>query len=120
MKVIPFEEKYGQSFIDFNTDWIVSNFGFLDMAMPLKGTTWELCKLGSNKNIPHKGAGSSVFETSMKWALEHGAERIFILSNSKLKLALHIYEKYDFREIKLDDYEYVRGDIAFEYRKDVS
>ena len=153
MKVIPFEEKYMQSFIDFNTDWIVSNFGFLEehdketferideemeagamiffavendialatcMAMPLEGTTWELCKLGSNKNIPHRGAGSAVFEASMKWALEHGAERLFILSNSKLKPALHIYEKYGFREIKLDDYEYVRGDIAFEYRKEVS
>lgn len=153
MKVIPFEEKYRQSFIDFNTDWIVSNFGFLEkhdketfekideemeagamiffaveddialatcMAMPLEGTTWELCKLGSNKNIPHKGAGSAVFEASMKWALDNGAERIFILSNSKLKPALHIYEKYGFREIKLDDYEYVRGDIAFEYRKEVS
>lgn len=30
MKVIPFDEKYRQSFIDFNTDWIVSNFGFLE------------------------------------------------------------------------------------------
>lgn len=30
MKVIPFEEKYRQDFIDFNTDWIVSNFGFLE------------------------------------------------------------------------------------------
>ena len=59
-------------------------------------------------------------EAAMKWALEHGAERIFIISNSKLKPALHIYEKYGFREIKLDDYEYVRGDIAFEYRKEVS
>ena len=121
MKVILFEEKCRQSFIDFNTDWIVSNFGFLEehdketferideemeagtmiffavendvalatcMAMPLEGTTWELCKLGSNKNVPHKGTGSAVFEASMKWVLEHGAEQIF-------------------REIKLDDYEYV-------------
>ena len=104
MKVIPFEEKYRQSFIDFNTDWIVSNFGFIEehdretfekidekieagamiffavendialatcMAMPLEGTAWELCKLGSNKNLPHKGAGSAVFEASMRWALEH-------------------------------------------------
>lgn len=150
MNVIPFEEKYRQSFIDFNTDWIISNFGFLEdhdkeafekidekikagamiffavendialatcMAMPVEGTTWELCKMGSNKNIPHKGAGSAVFEASMNWALAHGAERIVILSNSKLKPALHIYEKYGFKEIKLDDYEYVRGDIAFEYRK---
>lgn len=85
------------------------------MVIPTEGTTWEICKLGSNKNVPHKGAGSAVFEASMKWALEHGAERLFILTNSKLKPALHIYEKYGFKEIKLEDYEYTRGNIAFEY-----
>ena len=29
MKIIEFEEKYRKDFIDFNTDWIVSNFDFL-------------------------------------------------------------------------------------------
>lgn len=62
----------------------------------------------------HKGCGSAVFKVAMDWAKEHGAVRLFIISNSKLKPALHIYEKYGFKEIKLDDYEYVRGDIAFE------
>ena len=41
--------------------------------------------------------------------------RLFMISNSRLKPALHIYEKYGFQEVKLDDYEYERGDIAFEY-----
>ncbi|MCD8160459.1 MAG: GNAT family N-acetyltransferase [Clostridiales bacterium] len=148
MKIIPFEERYRQDFIDFNTDWIVSNFGRLEehdletfetidetlqaggmiffaveedtalaacMAAPMEGTTWEICKLGSNKNLPHKGAGSAVFRACMDWALDHGAKRLFILSNSRLKPALHIYEKFGFREVRLDNYEYVRGDIAFEY-----
>lgn len=150
MQVIPFKEKYRQDFIDFNTDWIVSNFGFLEehdketferideeikkgamiffsvenevalatcMTMPMNDNTWEICKLGSNKNVSHKGADSAVFKTAMQWALNHGAERLFILSNSKLKPALHIYEKYGFKEIKLENYEYIRGDIAFEYKK---
>ncbi|MDE7478546.1 MAG: hypothetical protein K2M91_11455 [Lachnospiraceae bacterium] len=30
MEVVKFQEKYRQAFIDFNTDWIVSNFGFLE------------------------------------------------------------------------------------------
>lgn len=30
MQVIPFEEKYKQDFINFNTEWIVSNFRFLE------------------------------------------------------------------------------------------
>lgn len=147
MKIIPFEEKYRQDFIQFNTDWIVDNFGFLEdedietfekiddelkegamiyfavenevalaccMAKPMQDGTWEICKLGSNKNHSHKGCGSAVFEAAMNWAVDHGAKRLFILSNSKLKPAIHIYEKYGFKEIKLDNYEYVRGDIAFE------
>lgn len=150
MRIIPFDERYRQDFIDFNTDWILSNFGTLEehdletfekideelraggmiffaveegtalaacMTVPQKEGTWEICKLGSNKNVPHKGAGSAVFEASMKWALDHGAERLFILSNSRLKPALHIYKKYGFKEIKLADYGYSRGNIAFEYKK---
>lgn len=86
------------------------------MAKPLDGAgTWELCKLASNKHVPHRGAGSAVFEAAMKWAIVHGANKLFILSNRKLKAALHIYEKNGFQEVKLEDYEYVRGDIAFEY-----
>lgn len=148
MELVRFEEKYRQAFIDFNTDWIVTNFGKLEphdletfeniddelrngamiffavendiplaccMSMPMEGDTWEICKLGSNKDMPHKGAGSLVFKAAMEWAQEHGAKRLFILSNSRLKPALHIYEKHGFKEIKLDDYGYERGDIAFEY-----
>ena len=85
------------------------------MSMPMEGDTWEICKLGSNKELPHKGAGSLVFRAAMEWAQEHGAKRLFILSHSRLKPALHIYEKHGFKEIKLDDYGYERDDIAFEY-----
>ena len=55
--------------------------------------------------MPHKGAGSAVFEAAMKWATDHGAGRLFILSNSKLGATLHIYEKHGFKEIKFDDYD---------------
>jgi len=149
MKIVEYQEQYKEYFIQFNTDWIVDNFGVLEkedldtfhhieenlekgamiyfavenenvlatcMAKPMdENGTWELCKLGSNKQLPHKGAGSAVFEAAMNWALSHDAKKLFILSNSSLKPALHIYEKYGFHEIKLNDYEYVRGDIAFEY-----
>lgn len=55
-----------------------------------------------------------MFNASVQWAIDHGAKRLFILSNSKLKAAIHIYHKFGFKEIKLEDYEYKRGDIAFE------
>ncbi len=85
------------------------------MTHVLIDDTWEICKLASNFNIEHKGAGSLVFKAAMDYAIAHGAKRLFLISNTILKPALHIYEKYGFYEIKLDDYEYDRGDIAYEY-----
>lgn len=147
MELIEYDSKYKEDFIQFNKDWIVDNFSFLEdediktfeeideeltdgamiyfaiegdtalaccMAKPMENGNWEICKLASNKNRPHKGCGSAVFKAAVQWAIDHGAKRLFILSNSRLKAAIHIYEKFGFSEIKLDDYEYVRGDIAFE------
>lgn len=147
MRIIEYDWRYKNSFIQFNTDWIVDNFGCLEkedietfekideelkngamiyfameddvplatcMVKPMNGETWEICKLASNKRREHKGCGSAVFESAMQWAINHGAKKLFLLSNRKLKPAIHIYEKYGFKEIKLNDYEYVRGDIAFE------
>ncbi len=148
MEIVQFREKYRQAFIDFNTEWIVSNFGKLEkqdiesfenideeiadgamiffavegevplaccMARPAEGNAWEICKMGTNSAVPHQGAGSAVFKAAMQWALINGAGRMFIISNSRLKAAMHIYEKYGFKEVKLNDYGYDRGDIAFEY-----
>lgn len=147
MELIEYDSKHKEDFIQFNKDWIVDNFGFLEdediktfekvdeelangamiyfaieddtalaccMAKPMENGNWEICKLASNKNRPHKGCGSAVFKAAVQWAIDHGAKRLFILSNSRLKAAIHIYEKFGFKEIKLNDYEYVRGDIAFE------
>ena len=122
MKVIPFEEKYRQDFIDFNTDWIISNFGFLEEH---DKETFEKIddEIRSGAMIFFAVENDVALATCMAvpmqdatWALSHGAEKLFILSNSKLKPALHIYEKYGFKEIKLENYEYIRGDIAFEYK----
>ncbi|MBD5424273.1 MAG: GNAT family N-acetyltransferase [Allobaculum sp.] len=151
MNIVRYDAKYKNTFIQFNTDWIIDHFGKLEkedfdtfekieeeleagamiyfaleddvvlatcMVKPMEGTTWELCKLASNKHREHKGCGSAVFEAAMQWAIEHGAKRLFIISNSKLKPALHIYEKYGFEEIEIENYGYERGDIAFERRID--
>lgn len=84
------------------------------MAKPMDGVTWELCKMGSNKTYNRRGAGNAVFEAAIQYAIDHGAKRLFMLSNSSLKAAMHMYETHGFHEIKLDDYEYARGNIAFE------
>lgn len=85
------------------------------MTKPVSEDTWEICKLAADERCQGKGAGSRVFKKCMEYASANNAKRLFILSNYKLKPALHIYQKYGFQEIELDDYQYIRGDIAFEY-----
>ena len=64
---------------------------------------------------PHKGCGTAVFEACIDWAESHGARRIYILTNSALKAAIHIYETHGFERIYLDDYGgYARGNYALE------
>lgn len=84
------------------------------MTRHIGNELWEICKLAANEKYKGKGAGNAVFEQCMKYAIDHGAKKLFMLSNSRLQAALHIYHKYGFKEIKLKDYEYERGDIAFE------
>lgn len=148
MKIIQYDSRYRQNFIDLNTAWIIGLFGLMEkedvetfqniekdiskggmiyfaiendnvmatcMTKKIDDDTWEICKLATDEKYKKQGAGNAVFEKCMEYAIAHGAKRLFILSNSSLKPALHIYFKHGFYEIKLSDYEYERGDIAFEY-----
>lgn len=86
------------------------------MAQPMTNNEWEMCKLAADERYEGHGAGSAVFKACMDYALENGANKLTILSNSILKPALHIYEKYGFYEIPVDNtHHYKRVDIQFEY-----
>ena len=87
------------------------------MAMPLGDDVWEICKLAATGQSTGKGAGSAVFKASMDYAIEHGAKKLTLISNRILKPALHIYQKYGFKEVPLnkDYWGFERADIEFEY-----
>lgn len=85
------------------------------MTRKMDGNTWEICKLGADDRFQGKGAGSGVLKACMDYAAAHGADRLYIESNSKLEAAMHLYRKFGFQEIPLNSREYARGNIAFEY-----
>ena len=117
MEIIQNDPKYRQRFIELNTAWIENYFVFLEKEdiKTFQEIDREICKLAADEHGRGKGAGSRVFEKCMEYAVLKKAKRLFILSSSTLKPALHICQKYGFEEIKLDNYQYIRGDIAFEY-----
>ena len=45
------------------------------MAMPLKGTTWEICKLAARNQYTGTGAGSAVLQAAIQYAEEQGTEK---------------------------------------------
>ena len=86
------------------------------MVYPTSGTVWELCKLAAAGQYTGTGAGSAVFQACMEYAIEHGAEKLTLISNHMLEPALHIYEKFGFRRVPVDrGGEYERCDVQCEY-----
>lgn len=69
------------------------------MAMPLEGTTWEICKLAARNQYTGIGAGSAVLQAAMHYAERHGAKKEVLISCRNLKPAIHLYQKFGFREV---------------------
>ncbi|MBO0475291.1 hypothetical protein IGL98_003220 [Enterococcus sp. DIV0840] len=78
------------------------------MIRPLKEGTWEIGKLSTNENYLGNGAGSKVFEACISYAKEHGAKKIVLFSHTSLQPAIHIYEKFNFKEVLVTNTEYSR------------
>lgn len=150
MKIVSYEPKYKQAFIDLNIAWIeaffvpeAADYEVLDhveeqlqrggmiyfavegeavlatcMAHPLEDDVWEICKLAASGQYTGTGAGSAVFKACMEYAVAHGAKKLRLISNRRLKPALHIYEKFGFLEVPLrkETWGYERADIEMEYR----
>ena len=87
------------------------------MAIPLQESVWEICKLAATGQYTGKGAGNAVFRACMEYAFAHGAKKLTLISNRRLKPALHIYEKNGFREVPLNKayWGFKRADVEFEY-----
>ena len=131
MEIVKYKPEYKNDFIRLSKNWITKYFALESddfeaiengvvyatcMAQPMTNNEWEICKLATDERYEGHGAGSAVFKACMDYALENGANKLTILSNSILKPALHIYEKYGFYEIPVDNtHHYKRVDIQFEY-----
>lgn len=107
-----FLKRGGMIFFAIENDHVLATC----MVTPTYNNVWEICKLAADEKYQGQGAGSAVFEACMKYAIDHGAEKLTLISNHILKSALHIYEKFGFKSVPVDrGGEYVRCDIQCEY-----
>lgn len=77
-------------------------------------TTFEMAKLAVNKKFQGQNIGKILIETCIDFAKYKNAKTIMLMSSTKLDVALHLYKKYNFIEVPLDENDYARADIQME------
>jgi putative acetyltransferase len=115
-RVEEFIEKGGMVYFAIEKGKVLSTC----MTMPLYGDVWEMCKLASVGQYTGTGAGSAVFKACMDYAISKGAKKLSLISCKALKPAIHIYEKFGFKEVPLNKefWGAEKADIEMEYKVD--
>jgi ribosomal protein S18 acetylase RimI-like enzyme len=75
---------------------------------------FELAKMAVTEKHQGLKLGKILMEHSIAFAKEHGINRLVLYSNRQLGPAIHLYEKYGFREIELEPGHYERANIKME------
>lgn len=77
-------------------------------------TTFELGKMAvSGKAQGHK-IGTLLLEHCLEFAKQKDIKTLILYSNTKLESAIHLYRKYGFSEVELEQGLYERADIKME------
>jgi DNA-binding MarR family transcriptional regulator/predicted GNAT family N-acyltransferase len=77
---------------------------------------YELAKMAVSSNMQGKGIGEKLLQSAIEMAKELNAKKIFLVSNTRLQAALHLYKKLGFVSVPLtnNDTNYQRVDIKME------
>jgi len=76
--------------------------------------TFEMIKMGVDPKAQGKGIGMLLGQRIIAVAREMGGKKLVLYSNSKLKAALHIYEKLGFSAVVPEEGMYCRCDVKME------
>jgi GNAT superfamily N-acetyltransferase len=78
-------------------------------------TLFELAKMAVDPNSQGRGFGNLLIERAIEFAREAGAERLMLLTNSRLDAAVHLYEKHGFKRVAISHADhYSRVDVEME------
>lgn len=103
-------EKGGFIFYARSKNEIVGTISLLK----IDNTTYELSKMAVTDSVQGLGVGKKIIEYCFDVAREKNIKRLFLYSNRSLLSAIHLYEKYGFVEIPLEEGVYERADIKME------
>lgn len=82
--------------------------------MKIDETTFELSKMTVSDKAQGLGIGNQLLVHCLAVAKENNIKKLFLYSNRRLLPAIHLYQKFGFIEIPLEDVTYERADIKME------
>lgn len=82
--------------------------------LKIDNLTFELSKMAVTDKVQGLGVGKKIMEHVLSVATEKGIKKLILYSNRSLSPAIHLYTKYGFKEIALEDGVYERADIKME------
>jgi ribosomal protein S18 acetylase RimI-like enzyme len=106
--------------------YIIDNGGFIYFAKAdeqIAGTfalikvsenIYELSKMAVDEAFQGKRIGNMMLEFCLEEGKRLNAEKIILYSNTRLESAIHLYKKFGFREVAIDESEYERANIKME------
>jgi len=75
---------------------------------------FELGKMAVKENMQGLGIGKLLLEYCLLVAKNLSIQTLILYSNTQLKSAIHLYQKYGFKEINLENGVYERANIKME------
>ena len=75
---------------------------------------FELGKMAVTDKVQGRGIGKILLEHCLDVAKQKSLEKLILYSNTKLASAIHLYRKYGFTEVELEQGHYERANIKME------
>ena len=103
-------DKGGMIFYAKYNDTIIGTVSLIK----IDNTTFELSKMAVTDSVQGLGIGKKLMEHCLAVAKENDIQKLILYSNRSLLPAIHLYEKFGFAEVPLEDGIYERADIKME------
>ena len=72
---------------------------------------YELAKMTVEINYRGNGVANKLMDQCLNYAMNNNAQQIYLITNDTLVIARNLYDKYGFKEVKLDSDKYLRGNV---------
>ena len=103
-------DKGGYIFFAKSGDTIAGTFALLKLS----DAEFELSKMAVKEDFIGKNIGNALLSFCLQEAKNLGIKKLVLYSNTKLGPAIHLYMKYGFLQVPLNNSAYKRSDIKME------